>query len=315
MYTHCWKLISNSQLRLRATTRCGSITVPVAVSVVVFFAIVGGPQTLLSQNTAAKPNMRALLKTFNSEFIEITPGTGKFPATFLMGSKKSGVKNETPVHKVTIKHSFAIGKYEIPQNLYEAVMGKNPSRWKGPRNSVEMISWKDSVRFCELVTEHLRDAKILGSDEVIRLPNEAEWEYCCRAGTNTAFSFGDSATKTGKLGSKESVLDLYGWHTGNAAGNDPAVGALKPNPWGLYDMHGYLWEFVSDAYHSDYSTAPTDGSVAKALSLKSKTRGQRIMRSGSWEDPYQDLRSASRKPVSEAFKSPAVGFRCVKSKQ
>ena len=94
-------------------------------------------------------------------------------------------------------------------------------------------------------------------------PAKAEWEYCCRAGTTTKYSFGDEAQKPGDVTPKATLLGEYGWHTGNAAGNDPPVGALKPNPWGLYDMHGYLWEFTADGWNPDYKQAPQDGTAAK----------------------------------------------------
>ena len=121
-----------------------------------------------------------------------------------MGSDR--VDNEKPAHDVALKHRFAIAKYEVPQNLYEAVMGANPSKWKGPRNSVEMFSWQDSREFCQKITDLLRAEKLLVDDEIIRLPSEAEWEYCCRAGTTTAYSFGDVATKDGDAGNKASEI-------------------------------------------------------------------------------------------------------------
>ena len=113
-----------------------------------------------------------LLKLFADEFVTIAPGEEKFPATFRMGSDRTD--NEKPSHEVTLKHRFAIAKYEVPQNLWEAVMGSNPSKWKGPRNSVEMLSWKEAREFCRKVSELLRAEKRLGDDEVIRLPTEAE---------------------------------------------------------------------------------------------------------------------------------------------
>ena len=247
-----------------------------------------------------------LLKTFVTEFVAITPGEGKFPASFQMGSKNE--PNEQPVHEVTLKSKFAIAKYEVPQNLYQAVMGNNPSRWKGPRNSVELMSWEDANLFCKKITEALRQQKLIAEDEVIRLPTEAEWEYCCRAGTTTRYSFGDEARAEGDLDNKASILNKYGWHTGNAAGNDPPVGALKPNPWGLYDMHGYLWEFTADGWSDDYSKAPADG---EAVPADSKTI---VLRSGSWKDPYGKLTSSARRKYKITDGDDAVGFRCVKSK-
>lgn len=247
-----------------------------------------------------------LLKTFAEEFVAITPGEGKFPASFQMGSK--GEPNEQPVHEVTLKSKFAIAKYEVPQNLYQAVMGNNPSRWKGPRNSVELMSWEDANLFCRKITEALRQNKLIAEDEVIRLPTEAEWEYCCRAGTTTKYSFGDEARAEGDLDKKASILNKYGWHTGNAAGNDPPVGALKPNPWGLYDMHGYLWEFTADGWSDDYSKAPADGTAVRADSKAI------VLRSGSWKDPYNKLTSSTRRKYKIDDGDDAVGFRCVKSK-
>jgi formylglycine-generating enzyme required for sulfatase activity len=271
-------------------------------------ALAGGRPGQLTADEIPSQTLK-LLKTFSDEFVAITPGEKDFPASFVMGSEK-GPASEQPAHKVTIRYSFAIAKYEVPQNLYEAVMGRNPSKWKGPRNSAEMFSFRDAVEFCDKITALLREAKLLAADEGIRLPTEAEWEYCCRAGTTSAYSFGDSAVKAGDAGNKASVLDEYGWHTGNAAGNDPPVGARKPNPWGLYDMHGYLWEFVSDAWHEDYSGAPADGT-----SWAGKEQSPRVLRGGSWKDRYDALRSAHRRRIDPDAKDDDVGLRCVKAKR
>ena len=251
----------------------------------------------------------ALLATFVSEFVEITPGSGRFPKAFRMGAAGEH-ELETTTHEVTFEHSFAIAKYETPQNLYEAVMGENPSRWRGRRNSVEMVTWQDANVFCRRVTAMLRTAELIAADDEIRLPTQAEWEYCCRAGTTTAYSFGDAATTAGDTGDEASKLNEYAWHTGNAAGNDPAVGALKPNLWGLYDMHGYLWEYVADAWSEDPAGAPADGSSREtggALRL-------RVMRGGSWRDRHDVLRAATRCPIPDHVRSDAIGFRCVRAK-
>lgn len=250
----------------------------------------------------------ALLKTFVDEFILITPGEGKYPASFRMGSDL-GRNPEKPVHEVHLKNRFAIAKYEVPQNLYESVMGQNPSKWKGPRNSVEMMSWKQANEFCQKITAALRERQLIAADEEIRLPTEAEWEYCCRAGTTTQYSFGDDAQKSGDEGKKASNLDKYGWHTGNAAGNDPPVGALQPNPWGLYDMHGYLWEFTADHWSDNYSKTPTDGTA-----FNDEGGQQIVLRSGSWKDPFSRLTSSARQKFSVTEADDAVGIRCVKSR-
>lgn len=312
-----------------------------------------------------------LLQTFVKEFVTIAPGEGKFPQTFSMGSSVAG---ESPQHEVKLTAKFEIAKYEVTQNLYQAVMGVNPSKWKGPRNSVEMLSWNDANKFCREITTRLRAKKLIGDDEVIRLPTEAEWEYCCRAGSATRYSFGDEpklpdveefdvilerssdekiamikvirdATGLGLKDAKTLVetppklvkvgaprdeamklkaaleelgavcktrpailLDKYGWHTGNAALNDPPVGALKPNAWGLYDMHGYLWEFTADGWSDNYEKAPADGSAVKV------DGDQIVMRSGSWKDKFDKLTSTARRKYSTIDMDDAVGFRCVKSR-
>lgn len=270
---------------------------------------------LLLTVLAADPNpeQAALLKTFRDEFVPMTPGTDKFPARFAMGRERGGTDSERPVRQVTLKHPFQMAKYEVPQNLWEAVMGNNPSRWKGPRNSVEMISFDEAVSFCERVTERLRAARLISETQVVRLPTEAEWEYSARAGTTTVFSFGDETEKLGD----------YGWFTGNAAGNDPPVGAKRPNPWGLYDMHGYLWEWCADHAHPDYAGAPADGSAW----VEGGDAKRRVIRGGSWKDAADLLSSSNRSGtiprgkekiefvggVPKDLRDDAIGLRCVLS--
>lgn len=260
-------------------------------------------------NPLSKPQIE-LLTTFRKEFVAITPGEGRFPKSFQMGSA-SGPKEERPVREVTLAHSFQIAKYEVPQNLYEAVMGTNPSRWKGPRNSVEEFDFEQAEEFCMKVTAMLRRAKLITASEIIRLPSEAEWEYCCRAGTKTVYSFGDQARSPAQIASgepkKAALLDPYGWHTGNAAGNDPPVGALKPNAWGLYDMHGYLWEFVADDWHDDYKGAPADGSVRR----RGDKNVRHTIRGGSWREAFPQLTSTARRAVASDYHRDDLGLRCV----
>ena len=254
---------------------------------------------LVSALMAAEPDDKQLplLKTFREEFILVTPGRGVYPKSFTMGSKGSAPSVEQPAHQVTFEYQFQVAKYEVPQNLWEAVMGSNPSKWKGPRNSVEMLTFAEAQQFCAKATRLLRSAKLIGEAEVVRLPTEAEWEYVARAGTTTRYSFGDDVAG----------LDAHGWFTGNAAGNDPPVGAKKPNAWGLYDIHGYLWEWCLDAGHKDYRQAPTDGSAW----VKGGQAKQGVMRGGSWKDKAEKLTSSYRSLVPKTLKDDAVGLRCI----
>jgi lipoprotein NlpI len=227
-----------------------------------------------------------LLKTFREEFVALKPGA------FQMGGAA-----ERPVHRVTFAAPFAIARYEVPQNLWEAVAGSNPSRWKGARNSVEMLSWNEAVAFSERATLLMRAAGLIEASERVRLPSEAEWEYAARAGTTGAYSFGDDPKE----------LDAYAWHHGNAAGNDPPVGAKRANPWGLHDVHGYLWEWCADPWHDTYEGAPADGSVWAA----GGDAERRVLRGGSWKDGAERLTSSHRRAAPRGLRDDAVGLRCV----
>jgi len=238
-----------------------------------------------------------LLDTFRNEFIAITPGDGEFPQTLTMGREEGGEDSERPVHKITFSYNFQIAKYEVPQNLWQAVMGTSPSRWKGPRNSVEMLSLDEAQQFCQRATEFMRAAKLIRPNQIIRLPSESEWEYVARAGTTTLFSFGDDVDQ----------IDDYAWHTDNAAGNDPPVGVKKPNPWGLYDIHGYLWEWCADDWHDTYQSAPADGPV---WASEGEAR-QGVLRGGSWKDVADKLNCSYRREAPRNLRDDAVGLRCV----
>jgi formylglycine-generating enzyme required for sulfatase activity len=267
-----------------------------AASTVAAMMFLIGLNSVSAQEKSLQGAADKLLKGFVAELVSIEPGKENFPG----GKVTLGVtspKNELAAVQVEFTAPFRISRYEMTQELYELVMGANPSRWKGPRNSVEMMTLADAETFCKKLTEMLRRQKLIDAGESVRLPTEAEWEYCCRAGTTTRYCFGDTATADGDQSPKATLLDPWAWHTGNAAGNDPPVGALKPNAWGLYDVHGYLWEFV------------TPDSRLPAVAA-----GSVILRSGSWKDHHSQLTSSSRRVVPAATADDAVGFRCVVSR-
>lgn len=193
--------------------------------------------------------------------------------------------DERPVHRVTIKYSFYLGKYEVTQAQYQAVMKSNPSGCKGDDRPVERVMWRDAIEF----TRRL-NAKRDGY--TYRLPSEAEWEYACRAGTTTDFSFGPSLSKS----------------QANFDGNETKpVGSFPGNAWGLHDMHGNVMEWCLDAYHYSYDGAPTDGS---AWTAGGKT-GWRVLRGGSWFSSANELRSPSRERLNPVICDENIGFRVV----
>ena len=259
-----------------------------------------GTDCSFGQDDAAKP-ADAILKRFVAECVSITPGREKFPLEFQMGRHFEGPM-ALPERTIKMSQPFRISKFEMTQELYAAVMGSNPSRWKGPRNSVESMTYTDAESFCSKLTTRLQAAMLIEATEIVRLPTEAEWEYCCRAGTATRYSFGDAAALETDKDPIASILNEYAWHTSNAAGNDPAVGVLKPNPWDLYDMHGYLWEYVSD---SEGSREATDKKPPAS------DRSTCIIRGGSWRDRASDLTSGARRSMPTQETSDAIGFRCV----
>jgi formylglycine-generating enzyme required for sulfatase activity len=191
---------------------------------------------------------------------------------FYMGSEESVW--EKPVHKVKIKNPFYLGTYPVTQTEWKAVMGDNPSNFKGDDLPVKQVSWDDVQNFIKKLNEKEGTYKY-------RLPSEAEWEYACRAGTTTRYSFGDD----------ESELDDYGWYGGGLGDETHPVGQKEPNSWGLYDMHGNVWEWVQDRWHSDYNGAPTDGSA-----WEGEDGASRVVRGGGWGSNAGGCRYADRDP-------------------
>jgi formylglycine-generating enzyme required for sulfatase activity len=203
----------------------------------------------------------------------------------MMGST-NGNDNEKPVHQVTISQSFYIGKYEVTQAQWQAVMGENPSNFKDCANCpVEQVSWDDTQKFIQRLNG-------MNDGYIYRLPTEAEWEYACRAGTT-----GDYAGN----------LSEMAWYSDNSGNKTHAVGGKQPNAWGLADMHGNVWEWCQDWYHETYYGAPTDGSAW----LSGGEQKYRVLRGGSWNVVATGLRSALRNDVTPGNRYYDHGFRVV----
>jgi formylglycine-generating enzyme required for sulfatase activity len=210
------------------------------------------------------------------------------PGEFMMGSDE--FEFEQPVHKVTIKNPFYLGTYPVTQREWKAVMGDDPSYFTGNDLPVEKVSWDDVQDFIKKLNEKE------GTDKY-RLSSEAEWEYACRAGTTTRFSFGDS----------DSNLGEYAWYNDNSGSKTHPVGQKKPNPWGLYDMHGNVWEWVQDTFQGDYNGAPTDGSAWEGAG------SYRVLRGGGWGLDAGDCSAAYRVRFVPFDRSDYLGFRLVRS--
>jgi formylglycine-generating enzyme required for sulfatase activity len=214
------------------------------------------------RNASAKYFTEDLGNGVTLDMVEIPGGT------FIMGSPKSEKNrssSESPQHQVTVP-SFYMGKYELTQAQYQAIIGTNPSNFKGDNRPVQRVSWNDAVAFCEKLSQK--------TGKNYRLPSEAEWEYACRAGTTTPFYFGESITPD--------LVNYNGNYTyasvpkGQNRQQTTDVGTFPPNSFGLYDMHGNVWEWCQDDYRNDYINAPTDGSALTSLSVRHK-----MLRGGS----------------------------------
>jgi formylglycine-generating enzyme required for sulfatase activity len=213
--------------------------------------------------------------------------------SFLMGAdpfNKMERENESPQHRVQIQ-SFAIGKYEVTQEQWFAVMGNNPSGNKGRILPVEQVSWDDIQQFIAKLNQK--------TGQKYRLPSEAEWEYAARAGTTAEWSHG----------SDESKLGNYAWYGGNSGRKMQAVGQKRPNAFGLYDMHGNVWEWTQDCWHDTYAGAPTDGSAWNTGCFGN----YRVLRGGSFELIPADSRSAYRYGATPVNRGYSSGFRLAKT--
>ncbi|MDM9379358.1 formylglycine-generating enzyme family protein [Chlorogloeopsis sp. ULAP01] len=243
------------------------------------------------QNRQAKYFVEDLGNGVTLEMIQIPGGT------FLMGSpagEKERELNEGPQHQVTVP-SFFVGKYEVTQAQYQAIMDSNPSYFKGRKQPVEQVSWNDAVEFCKRLSQK--------TGRTYRLPGEAEWEYACRAGTTTPFYFGETITTD--LVNYDGNYTYASAPKGQYRKQTTDVGSFPPNAFGLYDMHGNVWEWCQDTWHDSYKGAPVNGRAWI------DTSSIRLMRGGSWPYAPHFCRSANRgwAKITDAEKN--VGFRVV----
>ncbi len=236
--------------------------------------------------------------------------------TFLMGAtpnEAGASSDEYPQHQVTLK-SFCMGKYPVTQAQWQALMDNNPSRFKGENRPVENVSWQDAKAFCDRLSQR--------TSQTFRLPSEAEWEYACRAGTTTPFYVGETITP-----------DLVNYDGNHPYGDAPKgkyrqettpVGSFPPNAFGLYDMHGNVWEWCEDVWHENYEGASTDGSAWGVKKVKKeggflsnlfgnseKEENRRLLRGGSWDDNAVWCRAAYRSKYTPDSRHNLIGLRVV----
>ena len=227
---------------------------------------------------------------------------------------KDRLPSEGPQHRVRITKPFYLGKYEVTQEEYQRVMGINPSQFsvtgkakakvssqETKRFPVENVSWDDAVVFCRKLS-NMPEERAAG--RWYRLPSEAQWEYACRAGSMGRYSFSSGRSGIPREHEEHDFSD-YGWFCDNSDGMTHAVGGMRANSWGLYDMQGNVWEWCQDRYDKDYyAKSPTDDPVAPPRGIDS-----RVFRGGSWHDLAGYCRSAGRSDYHPSLRNNDVGFR------
>ncbi len=234
-----------------------------------------------------RPSGPSFTNSIGQKFVLIPGGS------FLMGSPagEAGRDDDETQHRVTLSSPFYIQTTEVTQGQWQGVMGRNPSRFKGdPNLPVEYVSWNDAQEFIRLLNQKE------GTDKY-RLPTEAEWEYACRAGSTTLWCFGDDENRLGD----------YAWYDDNSGRKTHPVGRLKPNTWGLYDMHGNVWEWCIDRY----GVYPS-GSVIDPAGPSSGS--YRVFRGGSWGNNARICRSANRHGFDPGYRFGYLGFRLARTK-
>ncbi|AFY95903.1 hypothetical protein Cha6605_4996 [Chamaesiphon minutus PCC 6605] len=219
--------------------------------------------------------------------------------TLMMGDERHH-QDEQPVHQVTVP-AFFISKYPITQAQYRSIMGENAGSGMGDNYPIEKVSWDDAIEFCNKLSQQTGDR--------YTLPSESQWEYACRAGTTTAFYFGETI-----------VPDLVNYHgdypyqgapTGENREQTTPVGSFPPNAFGLSDMHGNVWEWCLDEYQPSYQGAPIDGSAW--ISSVEESNLKRVMRGGAWDYVARGCRSAVRGSLASQIRLAGCGLRVVRA--
>lgn len=262
------------------------------------------PQTVAADRFADFTVFRDVDAPWCPEMVALPAGA------FLMGSpggEKDRGEGEGPQHRVTIGYRFALGRYPVTFAEYDhfcaATERKNPGDGGAGRGRRPIINvtWRDTVAYCAWLAKE--------TGQPYRLPSEAEWEYACRAGTTTRYSCGDEITKKqANFGyHARGVMSFFG---GRAL--TTVVGGYPPNPWGLYDMHGNIWEWVEDVWHDSYKGSPNDGSAWTDGEGTESSRG-RVGRGGSWGGNPGHLRSAFRFRIQPDYRSDNIGFRVART--
>jgi len=241
------------------------------------------PESGSAQNPGSNQPASSLTNTLGMQFALIPAGE------FQMGST-SGDDDERPVRTIRISKPFYLGIYEVTQGQWEAVMGSNPSQFKGDASRpVESVSWEEVQQFIDKLNTRESGTKY-------RLPTEAEWEYAARAGSKTAYSFGDDSSQ----------LSKYAWFGDNAGNTTHPVGKLQPNAWGLHDMYGNVAEWVQDWYDK-YTAEPV-------IDPQGPSSGSdRVIRGGSWSHGAGICRSACRGDVAPGARNGYLGFRLLRT--
>ena len=245
----------------------------------------------------AKPEIGT---TQTPEMLDLDCGGGELlkliyiePGKFTMGGTTT--EAEEPPHEVTIANPFYMGIFPVTQAQYEAVMPSNSSMFRDQLDSAQhpagIVTWEDAKQFCQRLSQK--------TGKHVDLPSEAQWEYCCRAGTTTEYSFGEEEEQLERYANYERT-PVYGDNSTSP------VGCFRPNDWGLYDMHGNVWEWCEDQWHENYDGAPTDGT---AWLSEDVSNIDRVYRGGSWYDFSGYSRSAFRFKMNPLSANSNLGFR------